>query len=148
MSRRWTDEQIVAALRDWEAIFGSPPIAQDWVTADPEGLYPSSWTVRSHFGSWDAALEATKVPASPKQRRWERYELLAALTKWASEHGGIAPAVGDLGAANDMPSLSTLTAHFGSLNNANRKAGMVPRPAGVNRLAVEKYLPLRREEST
>ena len=79
---RWSEERIIQALRDWEAIFGSPPIAQDWVTADHGGLYPSAWTVR---------------------------------------------------------------AHFGSLRSACLKAGLAPRPVGVNKSAIAKYLPLRRE---
>ena len=140
---RWTDERIIKALRDWEAIFGSPPIAQHWQTADPEGLYPSAWTVRAHFGSWIAAIEAA-FPVKV-QRRWTKEEVIEALREWGAEHDGLPPTHKELTAGNGLPSFSTVTKLFGSVSAAYLKAGIAPRPIGVNRKAIARYLPLRRE---
>jgi Homing endonuclease associated repeat len=62
--RRWEGDDIVAALRDWTAENGQPPLSGDWRQASAE--HPSSSAVRRHFGSWQAAIEAAApTPGAP-----------------------------------------------------------------------------------
>jgi Homing endonuclease associated repeat len=51
----WTDERIVAALKDWAGANGDAPTQKQWEAA---GGIPSATTVRRHFGSWADALDA------------------------------------------------------------------------------------------
>ena len=74
----WTDERIVAALRDWFDTFGATPLSYEWT---PRGLallgltssrahewvrqhprWPSTATVCKHFGRWARAVEAANLP--------------------------------------------------------------------------------------
>jgi hypothetical protein len=73
---RWTDEDILRALRDWTAEAGGPPRRQDWSGQNPgqasaaqrkwmreHPYWPSSSCVASHFGSWSKALQSAGLPA-------------------------------------------------------------------------------------
>jgi transposase len=67
----WTQETILAALRDWVAVTGHAPRRQDWTGERPgrasgaqrrwmreHPRWPSSSCVAQHFGGWGAALAA------------------------------------------------------------------------------------------
>ena len=70
--RRWTRDEIVAAIRRFEARYGRQPCQADFTPADArrkghgwraeryyrDDDYPSVLTVRARFGSWSAGLEA------------------------------------------------------------------------------------------
>lgn len=69
--RRWNDEAILRALRDWSREMGGPPRRQDWSGERPRNAragqrkwmrehpcWPSSSCVAAHFGSWTKALRA------------------------------------------------------------------------------------------
>jgi hypothetical protein len=78
--RRWTHDAIVTAARRWEQEMGRPPTEVDWNPAHARNLmlklhariqthveriqayegddWPSSWTARREFGSFNAMLEA------------------------------------------------------------------------------------------
>lgn len=62
--RRWTDQQILAAIRLWTRQRGTPPRTSDWQPGnhgwDP-GTWPSFMTVVRHFGSWTAGLHEAGV---------------------------------------------------------------------------------------
>lgn len=55
-AKHWTDPHILKALQAWAAANGRPPAGVDFTVAPPGA--PSATTVRSHFGSWNAALTA------------------------------------------------------------------------------------------
>jgi hypothetical protein len=71
--RRWSDEAIVAALRDLEAQLGHPLTANILVglrsgAKGKAGAFPSYKTVQARFGSWKrvaALLRETVAPATP-----------------------------------------------------------------------------------
>lgn len=64
--RRWTDQEILDALRYWALRYGRPPKWSDWARADPEGLRPTNMTVWSRCGGWnDALVMAGLEPTSP-----------------------------------------------------------------------------------
>lgn len=145
--RKWTDEQIIQAFHDWEAIFGSPPRYGDWMTADSEGLYPSAQTVRSHFGSWVAGREAA-FPKPGKRKPlhyWTRELIIEALRAWADEHDGLPPSMKDMKPLNGLPSPQTIEDRFGSKAAAMKAAGLLHRPSSVNNSAVKKFLPFSRK---
>lgn len=68
--RRWSDEQILAAIRKWQGLTGAPPILADWSPAHApsghegaarylaeRGAWPSASAVIRRFGSLDAAVK-------------------------------------------------------------------------------------------
>lgn len=68
--RRWSDEQILAAIRRWRALTGAPPTLADWSPAHAtfghkgaarylaeRGAWPSASAVSRRFGSLAAAVK-------------------------------------------------------------------------------------------
>lgn len=53
----WTQDAIVDCIQAWHREWGRPPTKQEW---DEPGVaeWPSSPTVRKHFVTWNAAIEA------------------------------------------------------------------------------------------
>ena len=142
--RRWTDEQIIQAFLDWEAIFGSPPTMDDWEIGW-DGEYPNAKTVKKHFGSWQAGKDAawppkvTRTPAS----QWPKERIIEELQRFAREHDGFV-AHKDLTPRNGLPSATLVKNKFGSVEKAIRAAGLIPIPFAVNKQQIKHYLPLRR----
>jgi Homing endonuclease associated repeat len=71
----WTDERIIAALRDWFGAFGETPRSYEWSPSSAEvprpktvewmrryPRWPSTATVCRHFGSWSRAVRAANLP--------------------------------------------------------------------------------------
>jgi hypothetical protein len=116
--RRYTDEQILAALRASAGRLGRSPTMKEF-GADPEaGMHPQ--TVIEHFGTWNAAKRA----AGLMPRRFAtREELVAQLRRLGEELGRI-PVARDLDERRGtMPSKSLYWHTFGSLSTALREAG-------------------------
>lgn len=74
--RRWNQEAIPQALRDWTEETGRPPRRQEWCGEQPNNgsagqrkwmrehpYWPSSSCVAGHFGSWSKALQAAGLTA-------------------------------------------------------------------------------------
>lgn len=78
----WTRETVIAAIRDWNDLYGEPPAVADWRPYHTEhvlgdraraerwrnanGRWPSSNSVRAVFGSWAAGLTAAGfTPRAP-----------------------------------------------------------------------------------
>lgn len=70
LRRRWSDEQLLAAVRKWQGLTGEPPILADWSPAHApsghegaarylaqRGAWPSASAVIRRFGSLDAAVK-------------------------------------------------------------------------------------------
>jgi Homing endonuclease associated repeat len=62
--RRWTNGEIVEALRAWTARHSRPPLSSDWRRSATD--HPTAAFVQGRFGSWRAALEAAGV--APRAR--------------------------------------------------------------------------------
>jgi hypothetical protein len=98
-------EQVLAAIREWTRRYGEPPTQADWDTARArmlgqewrvaryrDGDWPSTQTVRQHYGSLSAAVRAaglqprdrTVSPGESAQRRAANRAALA--ERSASEH--------------------------------------------------------------
>jgi hypothetical protein len=116
--RRYTDEQILEALRASATRLGRSPTMKEF-GADPEaGMHPQ--TVIEHFGTWNAAKRA----AGLMPRRFAtREELVDELRRLGEDLGRI-PTARDLDdRRGTMPSKSLYWHTFGSLSTALREAG-------------------------
>ena len=116
--RRYSDEQILEALRASASRLGRSPTMKEF-GADPEaGMHPQ--TVIEHFGTWNAAKRA----AGLMPRRFAtREELVMELRRLGAELGRI-PTARDLDdRRGTMPSKSLYWHTFGSLSTALREAG-------------------------
>ncbi len=52
----WTEDRIIAAIREWEAEHGQPPTNREWWFAGEDR--PGRVTVMKRFGSWNKAIMA------------------------------------------------------------------------------------------
>jgi len=116
--RRYTDEQILEALRASAARLGRSPTMKEFA-ADPEaGMHPQ--TVIEHFGTWNAAKRA----AGLMPRRFATREELASQLRRLGEELGRTPTANDIRERRGtMPSASLYWHTFGSLATALREAG-------------------------
>jgi Homing endonuclease associated repeat len=138
--RRYSDEEIIAALQACAARLGRSPTMREFERDRRTRIHPQ--TVIERFGSWNAA----KRRAGLRARRFAtREELLDALRALGDELGR-PPNGGDLQRRRPaMPSKSLYWHTFGSLRNALREAGFDV-PIGEKRLerAVEQGARLAR----
>ncbi|HTR33063.1 MAG TPA: hypothetical protein VMH47_04220 [Gaiellaceae bacterium] len=116
--RRYTDEQILEALRASAVRLGRSPTMKEFA-ADPEAaMHPQ--TVIEHFGTWNAAKRA----AGLLPRRFAtREELVEALRRLGAELGRTPTAQDIRARRGTMPSASLYWHTFGSLSTALREAG-------------------------
>jgi Homing endonuclease associated repeat len=140
MRRRYSDEQILAELKECAARLGRSPTMREFEGDRQANIHPQ--TVIERFGSWNAA----KRRAGLRPRRFAtREELLGPLRELGNELGRT-PTGGDLQRRRaSMPSKSLYWHTFGSLRNALREAGFDV-PIGEERLerAVEQGAKLAR----
>jgi hypothetical protein len=131
-NRPWADrEEVLEAIREWAERTGAPPRVEDWTpTSDPRRRWareyprwPSFMTVRTHFGSWPAALAA--AGSVPNRVRWSPEAIVAAFRAFAEESGR-SPAQSDLRWPR-LPSPGAVRRHFGSHHRALAAAGLSPR---------------------
>ncbi len=136
--KRYTDEQILAALTASAHRLGRTPTMREFA-ADPEtDVHPQ--TVIEHFGSWN---NATRAAGLVPRRFATRAELVGLLRELGTELGRV-PTAKDLDAHRSaMPSKSLYWHTFGSLTTALREAGFDV-PVGEERLerAVEQGVAL------
>ncbi len=116
--RRYTDEQILAALQASADRLGRSPTMKEFA-ADPEaGMHPQ--TVIEHFGTWNAAKRA----AGLMPRRFATREELVAQLRGLGAELGRTPTAHDIRVRRGtMPSTSLYWHTFGSLATALREAG-------------------------
>jgi len=138
--KRYTNEQILAELRDCAERLGRSPTMREFAADAETTVHPQ--TVIEHFGSWNAAKrEAGLVP-----RRFATREELVGLLRDLGSELGRTPTAKDLDERRgSMPSKSLYWHTFGSLAEALREAGFDV-PLGEERLerAVEQGTKLAR----
>ena len=90
--------------------FGKPPAKQEleW----PPAGYPSSRTVRRHFGSFTAGLRAAGL--EPREKRWGEEAILKAMREFETETGRWPRSTDWDLACEDWPSTGTVNNRFGS----------------------------------
>jgi IS30 family transposase len=80
--RRWSDERLLEAIRDWTRLTGTPPTLYDWLPPHApaghrgaaryraeRGRWPNASSVARRFGSLRAAVERAGVAGARKRRR-------------------------------------------------------------------------------
>jgi hypothetical protein len=116
--RRYTDEQILEALRASAERLGRSPTMREFAADPAAGMHPQ--TVIEHFGTWNAA----KRSAGLLPRRFATREELADQLRRLGEELGRVPTARDLDERRGtMPSKSLYWHTFGSLTTALREAG-------------------------
>lgn len=109
----WEPEAILAALCAYAEEFGRPP-AKGELELPPTG-YPSSRTVRRHFGSFTAGLRAAGLePRGQRQRRWDAEAIAVAMREFRLEVARWPLPSDWVRACEDWPSASTVYSRFGS----------------------------------
>jgi transposase len=138
LARVWTDERIVAAIRDWQQRGGEPPTVSDWspaqapaehrgsqrYQAEPE-RWPSAALLRRRFGSFGAALEAAGFArrAPGARRQWSEAQIVAAIRDW-QQRTGEPPRPSEWRHAGERhPAASTVYRVLGSWRRALEAAG-------------------------
>jgi hypothetical protein len=118
LRRRYSDEQILEALRASAERLGRSPTMKEFA-ADPDAsMHPQ--TVIEHFGTWNAAKRAAGLLPRRFATRAELCERLRVL----GEELGRTPTAQDIRERRGtMPSASLYWHTFGSLANALREAG-------------------------
>jgi hypothetical protein len=116
--RRYTDEQILEALRASAERLGRSPTMKEFAADPGAGMHPQ--TVIEHFGTWNAA----KRSAGLMPRRFATRDELADQLRKLGEELGRVPTARDLDSRRGtMPSKSLYWHTFGSLSTALREAG-------------------------
>jgi hypothetical protein len=116
--RRYTDDQILEALRASATRLGRSPTMKEFAADREAGMHPQ--TVIEHFGTWNAAKRA----AGLMPRRFATREELVAQLRRLGEELGRTPTARDLDdRRGTMPSKSLYWHTFGSLATALREAG-------------------------
>ena len=116
--KRYTDEQILDALRACAGRVGRAPTMKEFAADAETAVHPQ--TVIEHFGSWNAAQRA----AGLVPRRFATRDELVALLKALGEELGRTPTARDIDERRGkMPSKSLYWHTFGSLSNALKEAG-------------------------
>ncbi|MHB2000936.1 MAG: homing endonuclease associated repeat-containing protein [Solirubrobacteraceae bacterium] len=106
----WKREQILAALRAYVEEYGGSPSKED-LEWPPTG-YPSARTVRRHFGSFTAGLQAAGL--QPRSRRWSDEAIVEAMREFELETD-FWPRPSDWArACEDWPAAATVYKRFGS----------------------------------
>lgn len=140
-SQRWSDEDILKALRD-AAIYSFPLTSPDYdeLVRLGEVVGPSRALIIRRFGTWNAACEAADVEPHPPIRpsyesKWTDDDLLAYAREYFCD-------LNFTGAAQrydewrkqrspDAPSVGTLRNRFGSWTELKRRALVTPEVRGA-----------------
>ena len=116
--RRYTDAQILEALRASAERLGRSPTMKEFAADPAAGMHPQ--TVIEHFGTWNAAKRAAGLLPRRFATREELVEQLARLGREL----GRTPTANDIRERRGtMPSTSLYWHTFGSLTTALRDAG-------------------------
>jgi hypothetical protein len=116
--RRYTDEQILEALRASAERLGRSPTMKEFAADEDAAMHPQ--TVIEHFGTWNAAKRA----AGLMPRRFAtRDELVEQLRRLGTDLGRTPTAQDIRARRGTMPSASLYWHTFGSLSTALREAG-------------------------
>ena len=116
--RRYSDEQILEALRASAERLGRSPTMKEFAADPGAGMHPQ--TVIEHFGTWNAAKRA----AGLMPRRFATRDELVAELRRLGEALGRVPTARDLDERRGtMPSKSLYWHTCGSLSLALREAG-------------------------
>lgn len=117
MAKRYTDDELILALQEKHKKLGRRPKMKD-VKSDPDMASASTYAYR--FDTWKNAL---KVAGIEFDNGYSKSELIELIQKKAKELGK-SPAIREVNADPDLPSMTTFRNHFETWNNALKAAGL------------------------
>lgn len=123
----WTEEAIIEAIQEWTAEHGRPPAMREWRSGVPG--FPTAVTVRSRFGTFDAARRAAGVVflRANQAGEWTRQDILDAIFRWRFEHGELPRSQEWAVSVDGFPTEWWVRKYFGTWNAAIVAAGYEPR---------------------
>jgi hypothetical protein len=128
--RRWSDDEMLAALRARQAAMGGRLHERDLdVPSGERGNCPSHTAAVERFGSWSRVCELLNQPyEAPNETTWTEEAILAALRVLRQELGGELTLVhlrrarsGVRGKPGRFPSADTVLERFGSWDHMLRR---------------------------
>ena len=136
--------ELLDAVRRWRRLYGCAPVRSDWdpvrarQRCDPDlaaakagryrsGQWPSADTVRNHFGSFGAAIEAAGLHPRPggADVRWTDEAILEALRDIAYEQGSPPRPENLDDPSEELPGVEVVVLRFGTWQEAIAAAGLV-----------------------
>jgi len=148
--RTWSDEDVLAAVRDWHALTGAVPTVLNWSPAhapaghagaklyrSEPGRWPSAALVARRLGSFPAAVRGAGLEPRPpgSRRRWTEDRIVAAIKAWANRTGSPPTRAQWTRAGRSHPAASTVYRVVGPWQQALLKAGVLNGPARGGRRA-------------
>lgn len=121
MPKKYSDDELIAGLRELANKLGSVPTGSD-INEDPN--LPTVQTYYNRFDSLSQALQQAGVDSDLDRFFGEGYdddEILEAIISWASEQGRV-PQSDDVRQSDEFPSLGTIRRRFGGLAEAYAEA--------------------------
>jgi hypothetical protein len=119
---RWTDAEILLALRRWADAQGVPR-ATDWSAVEPGR--PTRGLVTGRFGSWNAALLAAGLEPPLVRHQWSRERIVIAMQSWAQTNHGPPRSTDWRRASPTHPSSRHVWNRFESWDAALQAAGLI-----------------------
>lgn len=125
----WSDDEILASLRDYAREQGRTPTRDEWRGLPNE--YPAPTTVVNRFGGWNKALDAAglKPAARTSTAYWTKHHVMEALIRDTLRRGH-APTVAEWRSEDKLPSPAVIFREFDTWNEALAAAGIEGRPEG------------------
>lgn len=130
--RRWSEEEVLAAVAEWVRTEGRAPVQSDWApAADPESRWrkefprwPPASVARILFGGWARMLEAAGM--EPNKHYWTKDEILAAIREHVRRTGSPPSKSRWEYGAPGRPSAKTVRMALGTFTAGVRAAGFEP----------------------
>jgi hypothetical protein len=119
--RRWDPDAIDAALRKFALVNDRAPTSAD---LQHEQELPSPGTVRAHYGSLQAALDAANLRV--QRRRWDHDLIVGAILRYARDHGRLPTSRDWNRSTASHPHATTVLQQFGSWSAAMAAASAQP----------------------
>ena len=122
VSVRPSRSELINSIRLKTQQLGKAPTKRDM---DNDPTMPSSYFLRTEFGSFNEALKAARVFVAPACQKGVSDDELLRILKAKAEKLGRVPTLKDITQDSDMPSAGTYYKHFGNLGNAFKRAGLI-----------------------
>ena len=122
VSVRPSRSELINSIRLKTQQLGKAPTKRDM---DNDPTMPSSYFLRTEFGSFNKALKAARVFVAPACQKGVSDDELLRILKAKAEKLGRVPTLKDITQDSDMPNASTYYKHFGNLGNAFKRAGLI-----------------------
>jgi len=116
--RKWTKESIIESIQEFHKVNGRIPSKREFTSP-----YPSYFTVRKYFLSWNTAIEAAGFMANKANTAWTKESIIESIQEFHKVNGRI-PSARDF--ISPYPACNAVAYHFSSWNAGIEAAGFIP----------------------